>query len=137
MYWIVWYCDVVCVKCTLHLQRPSAMSFGSYQQFCEQRRHTTATNAVTAGDVGIGFDIQLPSRYPAAAAAAAGTSLSPRPPPQSNFYSAAPGPGIVQPHHPAQLPSSFFTGPNLTSRPMPGITVCDVNNRVKSVPVSE
>jgi len=91
------------------------MSFGSYQQFCEQRRHTAATRA-GAGDAGIGFDIQLPSHYPAV-----GSALSPRLPP-ANFYSAAPGAGMHPPHvNASRLPSSFFTGgQNPAGRPVPG-----------------
>ena len=101
------------------------MSFGSYQQFCEQRRHTAAATA-GAGDAGMSFDIQLPSRYPTVA-----SSLSPRLPPAS-FYGAVPGANMQPPHagvNPSQLPSSFFTSQNPASQPVPpGITACNNND---------
>ena len=97
------------------MQRPSAMSFGSYQQFCEQRRQTAA--AAGAGDAGFSFDIQLPAHYPSV-----GNTASARLP-ATNFYGAAPG-ASMQPLHPggnaSQLPSSFFTGQDPTSQPLPG-----------------
>jgi len=93
------------------------MSFGSYQQFCEQRRQTSAVAAGGAGDAGIGFDMHLPSHYPAV-----GSTSSARLP-MSNFYSAAPGTHMHPPHagvNVSQLPSSFFTSQDPTSQPLPG-----------------
>ena len=89
------------------------MSFGSYQQFCEQQRHTSAAAAAGAGDAGFNFDVQLPSHYQPV-----GNISSPRPPP-TNFYGAAPG-ASTKPPHASQLPSSFFTGQDTTSQPLPG-----------------
>jgi len=93
------------------------MSFGSYQQFCEQRRQTAAAAAAAgAGDAGIGFDMQLPSHYPAV-----GNTSSPRLP--ANFYGAAPGASMHPPHaavQASQLPSSFFASPDAASQPLPG-----------------
>jgi len=94
------------------------MSFGSYQQFCEQRRHTLAAAAAAAGraasDAGLAFDIHLPSRY-----AAVGSTSSPGLS-AANFYGAAPGASMPPPHAPHQLPSSFFTSQDPASHPLPG-----------------
>ena len=98
------------------MQRPSAMSFGSYQQFCEQRRHMLAA-AAAANDATCSFDIQLPSRYPAV-----GSTTSPRLP-AANFYGAAPGPNMQTPRagmSASQLPSSFFTSQDPAGQPLPG-----------------
>jgi len=87
------------------------MSIGSYQQFCEQRRHMASA---TTGDVGMSsFDIQLPPRYP---------GVANRMPP-TEFYGAAPG-IIMQPPRAgvstSQLPSSFFTSQDAASQPLMG-----------------
>jgi len=95
------------------------MSFGSYQQFCEQRRHTLAAAAAAAsghgtGDGGLGFDMHLPSRYPPV-----GSTSSPGMS-ATNFYGAAPGVSMQPPHVPHQLPSSFFTSQDPASQSLPG-----------------
>jgi len=98
------------------------MSFGSYQQFCEQHRHNMAAGA---GDAGIGFEMPA-SRYPTV-----GSSLSPRLLP-ANFGVTGPGVGMPPQHagvNPSQLPSSFFTGHHPVSQPMPGTTACDINTQ--------
>jgi len=83
------------------------MSFGSYQQFCEQRRHTLASGG-TAREAALGFDIQLPTRYPAGAGAATATS---------HFF----GANMQQPpQHTSQLPSSFFIGQDPSTQPLQG-----------------
>ena len=103
------------------------MSFGSYQQFCEQRRHTMATAAATAAaaavghgasDAGLGFDIHLPSSHYPPVGSTSSTGLA-----AANFYGAAPGANIQLPHAPHQLPSSFFTSQDPTSQPLPGNSV--------------
>jgi len=92
------------------------MSFGSYQQFCEQRRSTLVAAAAGHGsrDPGLSFDIHLPSRYPAV-----GSTSTPGLP-AANFYGAAPGASMQPPHAPQQLPSSFFTSQDPASQPLPG-----------------
>jgi len=111
------------------MQRPSAMSFGSYQQFCEQRRHTLAA-AAAANDATSSFDIQLPSRYPAV-----GSTASPRLP-AANFYGAAPGPSMQPPRagmNASQLPSSFFTSPDPAVQPLPGNNHYNHHHRHRSL----
>jgi len=87
------------------------MSFGSYQQFFEQRRQMLAAGGSGAG-AGIGFDIQSPPHYRALGNTPRLTA--------ANFYTAPPDTN-VQPPHPSQLPSSFFTGHDPASHPLPGI----------------
>jgi len=106
------------------------MSFGSYQQFCEQRRHTLAA-AAAAGhgttDVGLGFDMHLPSHFPPV-----GNTSSPG---LSNFYGAPPGATMQPPHAPHQLPSSFFTSQDPASQPLPGN--CETVDNIKKIDIDK
>lgn len=90
------------------------MSFGSYQQFCEQQRHALAAAAGRgAGDAGLGFDIHLPTSYPAVSSTSSPGLAA------TDFYGAVPGAGM-QPLHAHQLPSSFFTSHDPGSRQFSG-----------------